>query len=96
MRVLSVQPCASGSLIHAMYDENDNIIVFERGGLALGYIEAKPIIHAHWIGIEYDGYADGFPVYNRWECSECRCEMPGEDIPNEMTYCPCCGSKMEE
>ena len=27
--------------------------------------------HAHWVGIEFDGYADGFPVYDTWECSNC-------------------------
>ena len=24
-----------------------------------------------WIGIGYDGYADGNPVYDEWDCSNC-------------------------
>lgn len=51
-----------------------------------------PIRHGYWIGLEYDGYADGFPVYNLWECSECGNEHKGEDTPN---YCSNCGSKMD-
>lgn len=44
-----------------------------------------------WIGLEYDGYADGYPVYDLWECSECGYEHKGEDVPN---YCPNCGARM--
>ena len=35
--------------------------------------------HGRWIGIEYDGYADGFPVYDLWECSECGEEARGNN-----------------
>lgn len=47
-----------------------------------------------WIGIEYDGYADGCPVYDVWECSECGEEHNGEEdtLPN---YCPNCGARMK-
>ena len=49
----------------------------------------------HWVGIEYDGYADGNPVYDTWECSECGWEHNGAD--DTLTcYCPNCGAKMEE
>lgn len=51
---------------------------------------------AHWEG-QYDGYFDGEPVYDVWECSSCGhiiddgtdCE---DDLPH---YCPTCGAKME-
>ncbi len=48
-----------------------------------------------WIGIEYDGYADGYPVYDVWECSECGEEHNGEEdtLPN---YCPNCGADMRK
>ena len=48
-----------------------------------------------WIGIEFDGYADGNPVYDVWECSNCHGEHEGEfeTLPN---YCPHCGSRMED
>lgn len=38
-----------------------------------GYV--APVRHGRWIGLEYDGYADGAPVYDLWECSEC-----GEEV----------------
>lgn len=55
-------------------------------------IDAEPVRHGYWIGIEYDGYADGCPVYDLWECSECGLEHKGEDTPS---YCPNCGAKMD-
>ena len=30
--------------------------------------DVVPVVHGEWIGVEYDGYADGNPVYNVWEC----------------------------
>ena len=47
----------------------------------------------HWVGIEYDGYADGNPVYCTWECSACGAMFSGEDF--DFEYCPRCGAKME-
>lgn len=48
----------------------------------------------HWIGIEYDGYADGYPVFYAWECSECGHEHRGE-VDTLTNYCPSCGARME-
>lgn len=46
-----------------------------------------------WIGISYDSYADGNPVYDVFECSLCGCEHKGES--DTLTdYCPDCGAKM--
>ena len=56
-------------------------------------IDAEPVRHRQWIGLEYDGFADGCPVYDLWECSACGYERKGEDTPN---YCPNCGAKMME
>lgn len=47
-----------------------------------------------WIGIQYDGYADGCPVYDLWECSCCRDEYESEGDPPPYNYCPNCGAKM--
>ena len=49
----------------------------------------------HWIGTEYDGYANGFPVYDVYECSECGMEYDATD-DGEIThnYCPNCGVRM--
>ena len=48
-----------------------------------------------WIPVGYDGYADGNPVYDWWECSECEWEHTGDE--DTLTpYCPNCGAKMEE
>ena len=49
----------------------------------------------HWIGAEYDAYADGTPVYDTYECSECGWEMYGGE--NSLTnYCPSCGAEMDK
>lgn len=60
--------------------------------------EMKPVEPktGHWIGTEYDGYADGHPVYDVYECSECGMEYDATD-DGEIThnYCPNCGAKME-
>lgn len=45
-----------------------------------------------WVGIEYDGYADGYPVYDVFECSVCGNEWRGDTPP---CFCPDCGSKMK-
>lgn len=55
----------------------------------------KPERHGYWIGLEYDGYADGFPVYDLWECAECGEEVRGEDVPITHPYCHSCGATMD-
>lgn len=49
-------------------------------------------VEGEWIGIEYDGYADGYPVYDVFECSVCGNEWRGDEPPN---FCPDCGTKMK-
>ena len=48
-----------------------------------------------WIPIEYDGYADGSPVWDKWECSECGYEHNGDE-ESLTAFCPDCGCKMQE
>ena len=57
-------------------------------------VDAVPVRHGMFIGTEYDGYADGNPVYYEWKCSECGCIFE-EDEPT-YKYCPNCGAKMDE
>ena len=59
--------------------------------------DVAPVRHGRWIGTEYDGYANGFPVYDVYECSECGMEYDSTD-DGEIThnYCPNCGAKMDE
>lgn len=56
-------------------------------------VDAVPAKHGKFIGTEYDGYADGYPVYYEWKCSECGCVF--EDDEPTYNYCPNCGAKME-
>ena len=57
--------------------------------------DVVPVVHAHWIGTEYDGFADGNPVYDTFECSNCGEEHQGE-ADTLTNYCPHCGAKMDE
>ncbi len=57
-------------------------------------VDAVEVVHGRWIPLEYDGYADGNPVWNLWECSECQEEHSGDE--DTLTpYCPNCGAKMD-
>lgn len=58
--------------------------------------DVAEVRHGRWIGIEYDGYADGFPVYDLWECSECGEEVKGEDVPVSHPWCHSCGARMDK
>lgn len=70
----------------------------ERYGVS-GVIEAEPtadvqaVRHGEWVGTEFDGYADGNPVYYEWKCSVCGCIF--EDDEPTYRYCPNCGAKMD-
>lgn len=59
-------------------------------------VEVEPVRHGRWIGTEFDGYANGFPVYDVFECSVCGMEYDSTD-DGEIThnYCPNCGAKMD-
>ena len=58
--------------------------------------DVAEVRHGRWIGIEYDGYADGFPVYDLWECSECGEEVRGDDVPSTHPWCHSCGARMDK
>ena len=55
--------------------------------------DAEPVRHGRWIPIEYDSYADGAPVWDKWECSECGHEHKGEE-DTLTAFCPDCGERM--
>ena len=50
--------------------------------------------HVRWIPTEYDSYADGAPVWDKFECSECGHEHSGEE-DTLTAFCPDCGAKMD-
>lgn len=56
-------------------------------------VDARPVRHRRWIPTEYDSYADGNPVWDKWECSECGHEHNGEE-DSLTAFCPDCGAKM--
>lgn len=45
-----------------------------------------------WVGTEFDGYADGYPVYYEWKCSACGRIV--EDEEPTWNFCPNCGAEM--
>jgi len=56
--------------------------------------EDEPVRHGRWIPTEYDSYAGGAPVWDKWECSECGHEHGGEE-DTLTAFCPHCGAKMD-
>ena len=64
--------------------------------MAIPAADVAEVRHGRWIGIEYDGYADGCPVYDLWECSECGEEVRGEDVPDTHPWCHACGARMDK
>lgn len=58
-------------------------------------VDVAPVVHAHWVGLEYDTYADGAPCYDVWECSNCK-DTVETDEDGLTNYCPTCGAKMDE
>lgn len=70
---------------------------YDRQQYEKGYLDGKAdaVVHGRWVGTQYDGYADGCPVYDLWECSECREEYESEGDPPNYRYCPNCGAKMD-
>lgn len=57
-------------------------------------VDAVTVRHGEFIGTEYDGYADGYPVYYEWKCSECGCIF--EDDEPTYNYCPNCGARVDK
>lgn len=55
--------------------------------------DVRPVVRGHYIG-EYDGYADGNPVYDMWYCSECGCCFEDWDEKPTYNFCPNCGADM--
>ena len=56
--------------------------------------DVKPVVHGHYVG-EYDGYADGSPVYDMWYCSVCGCYFEEWDEQPTYNFCPNCGARMD-
>lgn len=66
--------------------------------------EAQKLLHGleeshfsgseRWIPIEYDGCADGQPVWDKWECSGCGHEHNGDE-DTLTAFCPDCGAMMK-
>lgn len=57
--------------------------------------DVRPVVRGHYVG-EYDGYADGNPVYDMWYCSECGCCFEDWDEKPTYNFCPNCGADMRE
>ena len=55
--------------------------------------DVAPVRHGRFLGTEFDGYADGLPVYYEWQCSECGRIFEDEEPAYE--FCPYCGAKMD-
>ena len=71
---------------------------FEKGfrlGLqkAVPAADVRPVVRGTWVG-DYDGYADGAPVYDMWSCSKCGKIFLEWDERPDWNFCPNCGADM--
>ena len=57
--------------------------------------DVRPVVRGHYVG-DYDGYADGAPVYDIWSCSVCSCVFEDWDEKPTYNFCPYCGADMRE
>ena len=88
--------CASGQWIAKV--ENGKILLHDTVAgetVCIGKTEAEPVRHGEWVGTDFDGYADGNPVYYLWQCSCCHEEYERDGLPPWYDYCPNCGAKMD-
>lgn len=58
-------------------------------------VKSEHVRHGRWIPTEYDSYADGAPVWDKYECSECGHEHDGEE-DTLTAFCPDCGANMRK
>lgn len=56
--------------------------------------DVAPVVHGEWVGTWGDGYANGFIVYEEFECSRCGCVHHADGEPT-WDYCPNCGARMD-
>lgn len=61
---------------------------------AIPAADVVPAVHGEWIGTWGDGYANGFIVYEEFECSRCGCVHHADGEPM-WDYCPQCGARMD-
>lgn len=54
---------------------------------------ARELKTAYWVPSSFDGYADGAPVIDAWQCSGCCEEFDSEGDPPTYDYCPYCGAR---
>ena len=57
--------------------------------------DVRPVVRGEFIG-DFDGYADGAPVYDIWSCSVCGCVFEDFDEKPAYNFCPNCGADMRE
>lgn len=55
----------------------------------LDALEAKPVVHGHWISLPPRNYVQK-------ECGYFKCSNCGVHIINKWNYCPNCGARMVE
>ena len=79
------------ALLAALYDAD---AITPRGAKIIREFPVVKTPHGEWIG-ESDGYADGYPVYDIWSCSECGEYFDEWDEEPIWNFCPNCGAKMK-
>ncbi len=79
-----------------MADIRQNSASYFADDFAHEWVDKQPTVEerkrGEWIGTEFDGYADGNPVYYEWKCSCCGAII--EDEEPTWNFCPNCGADM--
>ena len=52
-------------------------------------------MRSHWDGFAND-YADGYEVYDEWQCRKCGFEVETDEPETLPQFCPACGAPMTD
>ena len=57
--------------------------------------QVERVWRSYWDGSS-NGYADGYEVFDEWQCRKCGFEVETDEIETLPRFCPVCGAPMTD
>lgn len=57
--------------------------------------QVEQVWRSYWDGFS-NGYADGYEVYDEWQCRKCGFEVETDEPETLPQFCPACGAPMTD